>query len=507
MTNTLAVICLLLVLVGMVPTCASFAQFLIVGLHGIWNHYSRIGPGTPRVAFVLPAWNEADVLGPSIDALMSIDYPAGAWRLYIVDDASTDHTPEVMHAKVAQYPGSVFHLRRERGGEGKAHTLNHGIRTILAEDWAEAVMIMDADVLFEALTLRRMVRHLADPEVGGVTAYVKEGSDPGGLLSRFIGFEYITAQAAARRTQNVMGGLACMAGGAQLHSRANLIAIGGAIDTSTLAEDTYTTFQTQLAGRRVLMDPNAVVWAEEPDSLAALWKQRLRWGRGNLQIMRAFSDIWFRPGRNALLGNWAFGILWFSITLMPLFMFAGSIGLVGLYHLWAPWALEAFDIVWGITFVSYLFQTLFSFAIDPAEARRSWFEGIAFPGLLSIGVMAIALLMPFTGLATLEEPGRWSWGDLAAQVILGWSVISTVAAWGVYRIDKAGAPKWLRNMLLVLVGYGPLLCAIACAAIVAEIEKGGSQMGQDDQDRKGQDPGESDGRATFRYAEVSGHPQ
>jgi len=32
------------------------------------------------------------------------------------------------------------------------------------------------------------------------------------LLSRFIAFEYITAQAAARRAQNVMGGLACMAG-------------------------------------------------------------------------------------------------------------------------------------------------------------------------------------------------------------------------------------------------------------------------------------------------------
>src|SRR6188768_3934782 len=198
MTNTQAVSFFLLVLLGLVPTCASFVQFLIIGLHGIRNHYSRTGPGTPRVAFVLPAWNEAEVLGPSIDALMSIDYPPGSWRLYIVDDASTDHTAEVMTAKVAQYPGAVFHLRRERGGEGKADTLNHGLKTILAENWAEAVMIMDADVLFETQTLRRMVRHLADPEVGGVTAYVKEGSEPGGLLSRFIGFEYITAQAAAR---------------------------------------------------------------------------------------------------------------------------------------------------------------------------------------------------------------------------------------------------------------------------------------------------------------------
>src|SRR4029079_9203395 len=129
----------------------------------------------------------------------------------------------------------------------------------------------------EKLTLRRMVRHLADPRIGGVTAYVKEGSTPSSLLTRFIGFEYITAQAAARRSQNVMGGLACMAGGAQLHSRANLIDIGGAIDTTTLAEDTFTTFRPQLRGGQALMDANAIVWAEEPDSLAALWKQRLRW--------------------------------------------------------------------------------------------------------------------------------------------------------------------------------------------------------------------------------------
>src|SRR6185369_6189918 len=136
------------------------------------------------------------------------------------------------------------------------------------------------------------------------------------------------AQAAARRAQNVMGAMVCMAGGAQLHSRENLLAIGGAIDTSTLAEDTYTTFKTQLAGRRVVIDANAIVWAEEPDSIAALWKQRLRWGRGNLQITAAFRSIWFRPDRNRLMGNIAFGILWFSVALMPLFAILGSVGLV-----------------------------------------------------------------------------------------------------------------------------------------------------------------------------------
>ena len=178
----------------------------------------------------------------------------------------------------------MFHLRREKGGQGKAHTLNHGIKKILAENWAEAVMIMDADVLFEPITFGAWSGTLPIPRSVASRPTSRKAASPASLLSRFIAFEYITAQAAARRAQNVMGGLPCMAGGAQLHSRENLLAIGGAIDTSTLAEDTYTTIKTQLAGRRALFDANAVVWAEEPDSVTALWKQRLRWGRGNLQI-------------------------------------------------------------------------------------------------------------------------------------------------------------------------------------------------------------------------------
>jgi hypothetical protein len=92
---------------------------------------------------------------------------------------------------------------------------------------------------------------------------------------------------------------------------------------------------------------------------------------------------------------------------------------------------EAFGLAWGVTFLAYLFQTMFALAIDPAEARRSWLEGIVFPGLVSLCLMALALLVPFTDAGWLAEPGRPAWIDLAALVILGWSVISTGAAWGV----------------------------------------------------------------------------
>ena len=40
-------------------------------------------------------------------------------------------------------------LRRDKGGEGKAHTLNEGLDEVMEDDWAQALLIIDADVVFE----------------------------------------------------------------------------------------------------------------------------------------------------------------------------------------------------------------------------------------------------------------------------------------------------------------------------------------------------------------------
>jgi len=470
----LGMFCVALILLSMLPVAAALMQFLLVGVHGARNHYRHCGDFTPRVAVLVPAWNEGLVVAASIDMLIRMDYPAHALRIYVVDDASTDDTPDVVQAKARQYPGQVVHLRRERGGQGKAHTLNHGLERVLREPWAEAVLIMDADVLFEAPTLRRMARHLADPRVGSVTAYIKEGSQPDNLVSRYVAFEYVTAQAAARRAQNVMGALACLAGGAQLHRRENLIAIGGAIDTSTLAEDTFTTFRTQLAGNLAVFDGNAVVWAEEPGSLVALWKQRLRWSRGNLQLTRHFRRMWFNPFGTTRLSSIPFGMMWFSIVLMPVFMIMGSVGMVSLYLLNPAWAWVLLSSFWGLSITAHLFVTLYCCLIDPGTGRRAWFEGITYPGLVSLAIMLFSFtpahLLP--ALPRFDGPRvAWSGFDVLMLAIYSWMALNMLAAWTIYRAEKAGLPRGWCNLLLVLVGYGPLQCAITFAAYVAEFRQ------------------------------------
>ncbi|MBX2845329.1 MAG: glycosyltransferase family 2 protein [Saprospiraceae bacterium] len=476
MLNALAIVFTGLVIFSSLPLFTSLYQFLLVGIHGYKNHYCKTKPITPRVAIIIPAWNEGSVIGTTIEQLYGMDYPKDALRIYVVDDASTDDTPTICKTMHEKYPDNVFHLRRENGGQGKAHTLNHGIEIILSETWAEAFLIMDADVLFENDALRKMSRHLADPEVGSVTAYIKEGSSPGNYISKCIAFEYITAQAASRRAQNIMGKMACLAGGAQLHTRENLLAIGGRIDTSSLAEDTFTTFNTQLNGRKAVFDGNAIVWAEEPDNVVGVWKQRLRWARGNVQLTKAFKHVWFNRKKGLRLGSADFGILWFAIILMPFFMIFGAIGLVALFFIDFPLSWFLFKQFWILNSIVYLFVTLFSFGIDPFTAKRSWVQGLLFPGLISLIIIVLSaipgLLEHLLALGNPPSGQTLTWyAQLIVLFMYSWLALCMLVTYWAYLLEKNYNYRTLAKWLIIISGFGPLLCAITLQSYISEWKK------------------------------------
>jgi cellulose synthase/poly-beta-1,6-N-acetylglucosamine synthase-like glycosyltransferase len=464
-----------IVIIAATPLAVADYQFLLVAVHFRRLHYDRCRPWFPRTAILIPAWNEAAVIGASIDRLMRLDYPREALRIYVVDDASTDDTPEVVQGKADQYPGNVVHLRRDKGGEGKAHTLNHGLAVILADDWMQAVLIMDADVIYEAAALRRMTCHLADPEIGAVTAYIREGSRPANFMARFIGYEYITAQAAARRSQNVIGAIACLAGGAQLHSRANIEAIGGRIDSTTLAEDTITTFRTQLMGRRVVFEPHAVVWAEEPATITGLWKQRVRWARGNFQVTRRYKHIWFRPWRHRQLGSLTFGTLWFSIFLLPVFLLSASAALITLYFVDYRLAMTAFGALLLVNVVTYVFITSFALLIDPVSAKRSWRSGLKFPGVINVLILLAAAAtgplrwLLFHLMAAVGLTPTPAYGHALVLFTFVWLSASMAVAYLAKVTETRLLGRFISPVLCYLAGYGPLLCAITLAAYGKEL--------------------------------------
>jgi cellulose synthase/poly-beta-1,6-N-acetylglucosamine synthase-like glycosyltransferase len=466
----LVVFCTLLVVLSSLPVVVSMYQFLLLIFSFRATHLEDASRHLPRVSILIPAWNEGAVIGATIDRLMRLRYPRDRLRVYVIDDASTDETPHVAIAKSKLWPRNVFHIRRVAGGEGKAHTLNYGLHVLWRSDWTEAVLIMDADVIYTEDSLTRMARHLVDPTIGAVTAYIKEGSRDPNYVQRYITFEYITATGASRRAQNVLGFLACLSGGAQLHSRVNLLAIGGQIFSDTLAEDTFTTFRTQLRGRRAVFEPNAIVYAEEPDSLWMLWKQRLRWARGNVQITQVFWDLWFNRKLHPSMGSLAMGLLWFSIFLMPVFQITGALALVVLYFVDDLLSWTLFRGYWILATMVYLFVTLASLAIDWESGRKSVVEGILFPGLISLCIIVYSLVPSLVAPlvdAVLGDSDRIR----SAAVILMylWLALSMAVSYLALVFEKNPKLARLAPFTLLLGGYGSLLCAVTLGAYVKEL--------------------------------------
>jgi cellulose synthase/poly-beta-1,6-N-acetylglucosamine synthase-like glycosyltransferase len=336
----------------------------------------------------------------------------------------------------------------------------------------EALLIMDADVIYLPTSLRRMTRHLADPEVGAVSAYIREGSQDRNYLTKFIGVEYVLSQPASRRAQNVLGAQACLAGGAQLHTRENLVAIGGQIDTSSLAEDTITTFETQLHGRRVVFEPHAEVLAEEPREIDGLWKQRLRWARGNATVTSRYRRVWFRPSRTHHLGGVMFGLEWFSLWLLPVIMVVSSIGLIGLLFLQSEFATTVFRILWISAALAYIFVLILGSLTDTRTSRRAIGHILLFPGIINMLVMLTALFPPLMlvwlpGLLGVTLNGTSLF--VLTLCIYIWVPVSMVVAWLARTVEKTKAGRWLAPTLVYLAGYGSLLCAITFDSYVKEL--------------------------------------
>jgi cellulose synthase/poly-beta-1,6-N-acetylglucosamine synthase-like glycosyltransferase len=471
--------------------------------HRYRDHNKQAAPTEPRTAIIIPAHNEEAVLNTTLDTLLRLDYPTDAVRIYVVDDASTDGTPALVQAAAAAHPNRIFYLRRNKGGEGKAAVLNHGLAVILADDWAQAVLIMDSDVLFTPTSLRRMTRHFADPQVGAVGAYIREGSRPGNSMTRFIGFEYVMAQALARRSSNLIGVAACLPGGAQLHTRSNIEELGGRIDDSTQAEDTVSTFQTQLNGRKVIFEGRAIALAEEPGDIDGLWKQRLRWARGNLQIVLKYRSVWFRP--HTPLGRPTFGVVWFAVTLQPILMVLNAIALCILYFINYGEAGALLRVFWISNALSWVAITVFGLLADRTTARHAWLQALVFPGLVSVGIIVYTIL-PGVSIALINDllrPFHWSLTAMAQhqEVLFAsiWSAACMVVAVMARGVERRLGLRRLALAMVYVGGYGPLLCAIGFTAYIKELR--GSEIRWEVTKKTGKMGGASDGVMAAARAE------
>jgi glycosyltransferase involved in cell wall biosynthesis len=208
---------------------------------------------TPSVSVVIAAHDEAASIGPRVDNLLALDYPADRLEIVIASDGSTDAT--VAEARRRADPRvRVLDLPRT----GKATALN----TAVDASTGEIVVFSDANTAYAPEAIRRLVRSFADPAVGGVagnqvylpTSAVSGRSDPAGATAAGVGERSYWDFDRLVKDAESLGGSVISATGAIYALRRELFQPV----PDGVTDDFATSTRVIAAGRRLVFEPEAV---------------------------------------------------------------------------------------------------------------------------------------------------------------------------------------------------------------------------------------------------------
>ena len=140
---------------------------------------------TPKVAIIVPCWNEETTVAGTVESLLALDYPADKLSLILVNDGSADGTGAAID-RFAAHP-RITALHKENGGKYTA--MNLGIAH--AGD-AEIIGFLDADSFVAPDALREVADAFNEPGTMAVTASMSI-HQPRTLLQRMQYAEYTLA--------------------------------------------------------------------------------------------------------------------------------------------------------------------------------------------------------------------------------------------------------------------------------------------------------------------------
>ncbi|MGA2339890.1 MAG: glycosyltransferase [Terracidiphilus sp.] len=286
-----------IVMVFFVGDVLMSARLIIVGLFAVIDRLTRrrhdASPGfNPRIAVLIPAYNEEAVIVRTIRSVLNSDYKN--LRVIVIDDGSQDRTAEVAATAFSKEIASVHVQVLTKRNEGKAAALNYAL-----DRMSEEIFVgIDADTVIAADAISKLIPHFADPRIGAIAGNAKVGNRVN-LWTRWQALEYITSQNFERRALDLFHVVTVVPGAIGAWRTAPVKAAGG-YPLNTVAEDADLTMNLLEQGLRVDYEDRALAYTEAPIDAKGLMRQRFRWSFGTLQA------IW--KHRAAFVRNKAMGL-------------------------------------------------------------------------------------------------------------------------------------------------------------------------------------------------------
>jgi biofilm PGA synthesis N-glycosyltransferase PgaC len=269
---------------------------------------------TPAVSFLVPCHNDEGIVAETLEyLLLRQDYPD--FEVIAINDGSRDGTGRVLDRLAEKHPRlRVIHLA---ANQGKAL----GLTTAALLTRNEFLICIDSDALLDPHAARWIMWHfLSSARVGAVTGNprIRNRST---LFGRVQVGEFSSTAGLLKRAQRTYGRLFTMSG-VIAGFRKSALQQAGYWSPEMLTEDIDITWKLEIAKWDVRFEPRALCWILMPETLNGLWRQRLRWAMGGVQvILRRFRDLrsWKERRMWPIFLEYFISVLW-AYTMMATFL-------------------------------------------------------------------------------------------------------------------------------------------------------------------------------------------
>ncbi|HLO83769.1 MAG TPA: glycosyltransferase family 2 protein, partial [Nostocaceae cyanobacterium] len=262
----------------------------ILGIHALGiifarrrSHPKEIQGELPSVSVLVAAKNEEAVIARLVQNLCSLEYPQGEYEVWIIDDNSTDKTPQVLAQLQQEYKQLKVMRRSPQASGGKSGALNQ----VLPLTKGEIIAVFDADAQVTPDLLLQVVPLFQKEKVGAVQlrkaiANAKENFWTKGQMAEMAVDIWFQQQRTA------IGGLGELRGNGQFVRRQALQSCGG-WNEETITDDLDLTIRLNLDNWDIECVFTPPVQEEGVTTALALWHQRNRWAEGGYQ---RYLDYW-----------------------------------------------------------------------------------------------------------------------------------------------------------------------------------------------------------------------
>lgn len=328
----------------------------------------------PFITIMIPAHNEEVVIRQTLTFLLTqLHYHN--YEILVMDDGSTDHTPEILHEFAEKYPR--LRVIRIAQNQGKAHAFNIGI--FFAK--GEYILSNDADTIPEPDALTKYMQYFTSPQginYAAITANM-DVYNRSTLLGKSQTVEFSSIVGIIKRSQTAINNTMYAYSGANtMYRRSFLIDVGG-FRQDRATEDISIAWDHTFMNVTPKFAPDIVFHMNVPETLRDLYKQRKRWAQGGTEVW--FTNFWkiiSHPWRHRfvlpMLADTTMSIIWsffFFITSIIFILLMISFAVEG------NWERVYHGIVMSMIFVNFqliagLIQVLAALLLDFNGAKLKY---------------------------------------------------------------------------------------------------------------------------------------